>query len=86
MKEFMTDANVMDRFKEVSLKQSCFPCMHHSQEIFNAEESVTYNLVNTAKKSTLPSPLRLHSKNVDAYRSDQLSKLVAGILNPGTFP
>lgn len=35
------------------------------------------------KKGSNPKRLRLHSKNVEMYRSDQLSKLISEVVNPG---
>lgn len=38
-----------------------------------------------AKKGTSPKRcrLQLHSRNVEKYRSDQLSKLISEVVNPG---
>lgn len=35
------------------------------------------------KKGSTPKHLQLHSKNVEVYRSDQLSKLISEVIYPG---
>lgn len=85
MKEFATDKKVVECFRGVSLKRSSLP---YTSRLFCACSVIVTpsKLLVKVSKVLSKAKLRVHSKDVSSYRSDQLSKLIAEILNPGNVP
>ena len=82
IKEFATNKAVLDTFSGVSLKRSSLPGIMLLFSWIKNNQQMNFSQSSQVKSMA---KLRVHSRDVESCRSDQLSKLIAEILNPGVY-
>lgn len=83
MSKFAMDPFILSEFKKTALSRSCLPSMDSLELVAMTILDVIFIVIVKKTVQSSKRIIKLHSSNVDEYRSDQLYKLIPEIVNPG---